>query len=441
MQKIQKDILWLFGVRGALVLSNFMIISITLDILSTKIYGVWIALYTTITWLCFFDLGLGNGMRNYFAVNKAKGDTIKNKQLVSSCYIIILAISLVLILVGLPVVNSIDANAFFNTEVDIPNLELVLSLLIVTTSLQLVTKLINSILLADQRPALSSVIECVGVFCSLILLLIFKKQLTGNLLYIACIVTLPTLIVSIAISIYAFNTKYKFLKPSFKFYNKGVSVKLLHLGLRFFIIQISALIILQGNNIIILKFIGPEEVSAFSLVYKYFNLTVTIFTMILTPYWSFFTDAYAKDNYKQLKKGFKQLFLAWAGLSLLGILMWLLLPLSFRIWLNQEFPIPAYLPLSLLLFTMFSNLGSIFIYFLNGTSRYLTLQVCVVLISAILLYPVSTLLIPVFGVLGVVYTMFMANSYGVIFGPLLSLKVIKELESYKKTAPNKIYRV
>ena len=117
MQKIQKDILWLFGVRGALVLSNFMIISITLDILSTKIYGVWIALYTTITWLCFFDLGLGNGMRNYFAVNKAKGDTIKNKQLVSSCYIIILAISLVLILVGLPVVNSIDANAFFNTEI------------------------------------------------------------------------------------------------------------------------------------------------------------------------------------------------------------------------------------------------------------------------------------------------------------------------------------
>ena len=175
MQKIQKDILWLFGVRGALVLSNFMIISITLDILSTKIYGVWIALYTTITWLCFFDLGLGNGMRNYFAVNKAKGDSIKNKQLVSSCYIIILAISLILILVGLPVVNSIDANAFFNTEVDIPNLELVLSLLIVTTSLQLVTKLINSILLADQRPALSSVIECVGVFCSLILLLILKK--------------------------------------------------------------------------------------------------------------------------------------------------------------------------------------------------------------------------------------------------------------------------
>ena len=96
MQKIQKDILWLFGVRGALVLSNFMIISITLDILSTKVYGVWIALYTTITWLCFFDLGLGNGMRNYFAVNKAKGDSIKNKQLVSSCYIIVLAISLIL---------------------------------------------------------------------------------------------------------------------------------------------------------------------------------------------------------------------------------------------------------------------------------------------------------------------------------------------------------
>lgn len=441
MQKIQKDILWLFGVRGALVFSNFMIISITLDILSTKIYGVWIALYTTITWLCFFDLGLGNGMRNYFAINKAKGDTIKNKELVSTCYIIIVAISLLLIIIGLPVVNSIDTNAFFNTEIDIPNLKLVLFLLIGTTSLQLVTKLINSILLADQRPALSSIIECVGVFFSLVLLLILKNQLTGNLFFIACIVTLPTLLVSIVISIYAFNTKYKYLKPSLKYYDKKVSIKLLNLGLRFFLIQISALIILQGNNIIILKFIGPEEVSAFSLVYKYFNLTVTVFTMILTPYWSFFTDAYAKDNYKQLKKGFKHLFIAWAGLSLLGILMWILLPLSFKIWLNQDFPIPPYLPLSLLLFTMYSNLGSIFIYFLNGTSRYLTFQVCIVLINAILLYPISTLLIPVLGVLGVVYTMFIANSYGVVFGPLLTLKVIKELDSYKETALTKIYRI
>ena len=129
MQKIQKDILWLFAVRGALVFSNFMIISITLDILSTKIYGVWIALYPTITWLCFFDLGLGNGMRNYFAINKAKGDTIKNKELVSTCYIIIVAISILLIIIGLPVVNSIDTNAFFNTEIDIPNLKLVLFIL------------------------------------------------------------------------------------------------------------------------------------------------------------------------------------------------------------------------------------------------------------------------------------------------------------------------
>jgi len=297
--------------------------------------------------------------------------------------------------------------------------------------LQLITKLINSIFLADQKPALSSLIDCTGVLCSLLLLFLLRRNLDGDLFNLSLIITVPTLLISVIVSIYAFNTKYALLKPSLKFYNKEVSNKLLNLGVRFFLIQLSALIILQGSNIIILKFVGPEDVSVFSLVYKYFNVIVTIFTLILTPYWSFFTDSYAKDNYKQLKHGFIQLFISWIGVSIIGVVMWIILPFSFRIWLNQELPIPSFLPLSLLLFSVFSNLGSIFIYFLNGTSRYLNLQLVIVLVFAILLYPVSTLLLPTFGVLGVVFTMFFANSYGVIFGPYLTYKVLKRMNSYK----------
>ncbi|MBP9970814.1 MAG: oligosaccharide flippase family protein [Paludibacteraceae bacterium] len=432
MQKIQTDILWLFGAKGILLLSNFIVISVTLDLLSAKIYGVWITLYTTISWLSFFDLGLGNGMRNLFAVNKATGNKEKNKQLISSSYLIVFCISLFLIFIGLPFVHYVDIASFFNiSDISIPNLRCVLSLLIITTSLQLITKLINSIFLADQKPALSSLIDCTGVLCSLLLLFLLRRNLDGDLFNLSLIITVPTLLISVIVSIYAFNTRYALLKPSLKFYNKQVSNKLLNLGVRFFLIQLSALIILQGSNIIILKFVGPEDVSVFSLVYKYFNVIVTIFTLILTPYWSFFTDSYAKDNYKQLKHGFIQLFIAWIGVSIIGVVMWIILPYSFRIWLNQELPIPSFLPLSLLLFSVFSNLGSIFIYFLNGTSRYLNLQLVIVLVFAILLYPVSTLLLPTFGVLGVVFTMFFANSYGVILGPYLTYKVLKRMNSYK----------
>lgn len=432
MQKIQTDILWLFGAKGILLLSNFIVISVTLDLLSTKLYGVWITLYTTISWLSFFDLGLGNGMRNLFAINKAVGNQEKNKQLVSSSYLIVFGISLLLILVGLPVVYYVDIASFFNiSDIAISNLKCVLFLLVITTSLQLITKLINSVFLADQKPALSSFIDCAGVFGSLLLLFLLRKDLDGNLFKLALIITLPTLLISVVVSVFAFNTKYTLLKPSLKFFNKKVSYKLLNLGVRFFLIQLSALIILQGSNIIILKFIGPEEVSVFSLVYKYFNVIVTIFTLILTPYWSYFTESYAKNNYKQIKRGFIQLLISWIGVDIIGIIMWIILPFSFRIWLNQELSIPSYLPLMLLLFSIFSNLGSIFIYFLNGTSRYLNLQLAIVLVLALLLYPVSAFLLPTFGVLGVVFTMFFANSYGVLFGPYLTYKVLRKMNSNK----------
>lgn len=430
MQKIQTDILWLFGAKGTLLLANFVVISITLDLLSTKIYGVWITLYTTISWLSFFDLGLGNGMRNLFAVNRAIGNQEKNKQLVSTSYIIVLGIALILLIVGLPFVYYADIARFFNiSDIVIPDLRCVLSLLVVVTSLQLITKLINSIFLADQKPALSSLIDCSGVVCSLLLLFILKDRLVGSLFNLALIITLPTFIISFIVTLFAFNKNYRKLKPSLKCFNLKISNKLINLGLRFFLIQLSALIILQGSNIIILKFIGAEEVSVFSLVYKYFNVIVTIFTLVLTPYWSFFTDSYAKNNYNQLKQGFKQLLISWLAISMVGVVMWIALPFSFKIWLNQELDIPAYLPVSLLLFSIFSNLGSVFIYFLNGTSSYLNFQLAIVLVFAVLLYPLSAYLLPTYGVLGVVFTMFLANSYGVLFAPYLSYKVLKRMKS------------
>ena len=430
MQKIQTDILWLFGAKGTLLLANFVVISITLDLLSTKIYGVWITLYTTISWLSFFDLGLGNGMRNLFAVNRAIGNQEKNKQLVSTSYIIVLGIALILLIVGLPFVYYADIARFFNISgIAIPDLRCVLSLLVVVTSLQLITKLINSIFLADQKPALSSLIDCSGVVCSLLLLFILKDRLVGSLFNLALIITLPTFIISFIVTLFAFNKNYRKLKPSMKYFNLKISNKLINLGLRFFLIQLSALIILQGSNIIILKFIGAEEVSVFSLVYKYFNVIVTVFTLVLTPYWSFFTDSYAKNNYNQLKQGFKQLLISWLAISMVGVVMWIALPFSFKIWLNQELDIPVYLPVSLLLFSIFSNLGSVFIYFLNGTSSYLNFQLAIVLAFAALLYPISAYLLPAYGVLGVVFTMFFANSYGVLFAPYLSYKVLKRMKS------------
>ncbi len=430
MQKIQTDILWLFGAKGTLLLANFVVISITLDLLSTKIYGVWITLYTTISWLSFFDLGLGNGMRNLFAVNRAIGNQEKNKQLVSTSYIIVLGIALILLIVGLPFVYYADIARFFNiSDIAIPDLRCVLSLLVVVTSLQLITKLINSIFLADQKPALSSLIDCSGVVCSLLLLFILKDWLVGSLFNLALIITIPTFVISFIVTLFAFNKNYRKLKPSLKCFNLKISNKLINLGLRFFLIQLSALIILQGSNIIILKFIGAEEVSVFSLVYKYFNVIVTIFTLVLTPYWSFFTDSYAKNNYNQLKQGFKQLLISWLAISVVGVIMWIALPFSFKIWLNQELDIPAYLPVSLLLFSVFSNLGSVFIYFLNGTSSYLNFQLAIVLVFAVLLYPLSAYLLPTYGVLGVVFTMFFANSYGVLFAPYLSYKVLKRMKS------------
>ncbi len=59
-------------------------------------YGVWITIFNVLLCIEMLDLGIGNGLRNKFSESVAKGETIKCREYVSTAYIAMLMISLIL---------------------------------------------------------------------------------------------------------------------------------------------------------------------------------------------------------------------------------------------------------------------------------------------------------------------------------------------------------
>ena len=81
------------------IIANFLLVPLTIAYLDTENYGVWLTLTSFISWFSFFDVGLGNGLRNKFAEAKTLGDYKRARAFVSTAYFTISCISLIVLFV------------------------------------------------------------------------------------------------------------------------------------------------------------------------------------------------------------------------------------------------------------------------------------------------------------------------------------------------------
>lgn len=114
IKNIMKYVFILFFYKGGSIIFFLMIVLFIIKFLDIENYGIWLILNLFIVWFLFFDIGLGNGLRNKFVEVKVKGDLILVKVYVSLVYFIIGFICLFLIIVFLVFNFFIDWIKIFN---------------------------------------------------------------------------------------------------------------------------------------------------------------------------------------------------------------------------------------------------------------------------------------------------------------------------------------
>ncbi len=72
--------------KVAALACSLVMVPITIDYLNAENYGIWMAMTSILYWFAFFDVGLGNGMRNYLAEALSLGDYEKARSYFSTAY-------------------------------------------------------------------------------------------------------------------------------------------------------------------------------------------------------------------------------------------------------------------------------------------------------------------------------------------------------------------
>lgn len=422
--KIKSSIAISFVVKGLNIFVSLMLVPLTIRYVNPSQYGIWLTISSIISWFSFFDVGFGNGLRNKFAEAVAKGKHKLARIYVSTTYATLSIIIGVVFVFFLLVNPSLKWDEILNAPSDMASELSVLALIIFTFfSLQFVLQLLNTVLTANQEPAKASLFSFLSNVFSLIIIAILAKYTSGSLIYLGLSLGLTSIVVLLFASIWFYAHKYRVYAPSIRFVRFKFSKQLMTLGLKFFVIQIAVVILYQTSNIIISQLFDPSKVTPYNIVYKYFAVVPMVFSIIITPFWSAFTEAWVKKDITWIKGIMKKLRLSWLVACVICIVMVLFSGFVFKFWIGDEIEVAFNLTIFMALYVIVNLFNGIYSQFLNGVGT-LNLQLLISVISSLINIPLSVFLCKSFGTHGVILSTTIVSLIGVIVYPIQFKKII-----------------
>jgi O-antigen/teichoic acid export membrane protein len=387
--RAKKNVVVSFLSKIITIIIGFLIVPMTLGYVGKVEYGIWLTIYSIISWFSFFDIGLGNGLRNKLAEALANGEKETANIYISSTFALITAIAVLMFVGFIIVANYISWNSALNTDI-VHNREL---LDIVVTvffffCIGFIMKVLSSILQAMQKYAINDILGVIAQLLGLITIFILVKTTDGSLFYLCLVYSSKTAIVLLVASFFMFSGYLKEFKPRIRYVNLKKAIPLMNLGFMFFIGQILYLIVNQTGVILVVQFFGPEDVTIFNLAQKYMTIVSMLYIMVLTPYLSAFTEAYTKKDFFWIKATIRQINFIWL-FSVFGTLILVVVhKLFFKLWVGEEIVIPLSLIISIGVSSIIGTWSSTFTLFLNGIGK-VKLQIVVLSIHALLFIPMS----------------------------------------------------
>lgn len=423
--KATKNILLSIGIKGVDTFVYLALVPITLGYLNQYEYGIWLTLNSILMWINSFDIGLGNGLRNKLAESEAKGNKILSRKYVSTTSYMLFFLMLVVFIIGGALIFYLDWYQILGTNIQrIPNLKNVVFLSFAIFCLNFFLKIIGNVYLALQLPAVNNLMVTSGHLLSLILiflLTIFNEH--GSLLIVAVVYSIsPTIIYLIAYPI-TFKIVFRYLSPSFKYFDKRYLKSLLLVGVQFFCLQIAGIILFSFSNIFISHNFGPENVTPYNISYRYFSMITMLMGIISAPMWSASTDAYVRNDINWIKNSIVKIQRILLLMCCILFIMVLCSSFIYRIWVGSYTNIPFSLSILMSCYVAVLMWSTSYSNFLNGMGK-LKLQTLNTVIEALLFYPVCWIFSVFFGLNGVVIGMILINSIGMVVNCIQFYKVL-----------------
>lgn len=392
-------------IKGGSVATSFILVPLTLGYLDDFQYGVWLTLSSIMLWMNYFDIGVSCGLRNKLAEAMAQKDYRLGQIYVSTTVFFLMLVIAVIFAIYAVVHYWLDWYSILNVPVgNIPDLNALVFIVFALFCVNFVLKFINMVYIANQMPMFSNLFLLLGNVFSLVAIYGLKLCTEGDLGKVAVAFSLAPIGAYLLAYPYTFKVKYKELAPRFSAIRIKYAKELMGLGVQFFVIQITCLVAFSTSNVLIAQLVSPEQVTPYNIAYKYFNAVTMVYFIVLTPLWSAITDAYVKQDMDWIRHTMRKMVKVWALFTGIIVLMWILSPFAYQIWIGDKVEIPFLLSALIALYMAILNWNNLFSFFSNGTGK-IRMQLYVNVITGVVFIPLAIFMGNKFSTEGIVVAM------------------------------------
>lgn len=388
---------------------TFLIVPLLIKGLGVENYGVWVTIFSVFGWVYLLDLGIGNGVKNNLTVAMSNKNYKEANEYITTAFVIVALISFFFFLIFSSLIYIIDLSTFLNINQEEWFLKVIFFITLLFFSTNFIFSLYKQLFYSVQKSSyveLSSFLYNVLVF---IQVYVVSNYFTHSLLKVTIIYGFSNVIISLV-----WNFLFFYQRPNLEFkiknFRKHKIKGITGIGIDFFIIQICLLVILMSDNLIISSLLDPTEVTSYNNVFKVFQVYLVVSTVILTPLWTLYTDAFQKKDFNWIINTIKRLNILFLVLIVAVALTIYYSDEILFFWIKEKLYYSKYLFLFMGIFVLVRVYGDIYLYFLNGIGK-IRLQRILFIIGAVINIPLSILFV----------TKFNLGNSGVILATIISL--------------------
>ena len=402
---IKKNVAGNFVLRGFGIILGLIQLPLMLSYVDKELYGIWITMSSIISWLSFFNIGFGAGLRNKLATCIAWKKFKLGRIYVSTTYFVISMIFMILCIVCFVLTPYVDWCSLLNINSDYQETLIKLSrIILIAFCLNNILSLVTNVCQSYQMTALSSSFDTIGRALAILTIYILSLTTVSNINYLALAYCGIPLIVLLFVSLYLYTHKFKSVSPSRGYVKIKYAKDLFNIGGQFFLIQIVFIVLYQATNFVISHYCGPTQVTVYHAAYSYIGVATMAYNILLNPIWSAYSDAYALGDYPWMRSIYKKLR-KFSVLVILGIVVMVLVsPIVYKIWLNGKVEIPLTITIAVAIYTIIKVLTDMNSNILNGMN-VLRVQLIQAAIQVIVYVALVMFLAPRYDIYGVIISL------------------------------------
>jgi O-antigen/teichoic acid export membrane protein len=338
LRGILRGLITAFGNRLIAIAVSLLSVPLTVGYLGAERYGAWIAIGSLLAWLQLADLGIANGLTNAVTSAVGRGREDLARIYISSSLLMLTLIAVVTGIAGMIVAPFIDWDRLFGVTSNLASTELEPALAIAFTIflLQFPLSVVSKVFLAYQEGHIANYWSAASNVLSL-LALVAVTQTEGGLPLLVLAVSGTGLILGIASALWLFSTRRRSVAPNYGSAQLSAMKEMGRTGMLFFLIQILALIVFQGDNLIIAYFLGAEQVTPYAVTYRLFGYASLLPTLAFSYVWVAYTEAFTRGDVQWVRKTFyRTLVLGTGSTAMLAVPLVIVSQPFIRWWAGAE---------------------------------------------------------------------------------------------------------